>query len=223
MNQTIDILVSIVSYLMILLVILIAERLKPGLISYQDPKRIDLDILSVMHLVLVIVMLLPVWFISSPPFFLLKRSLQPGDEQLFGLWLCLILIIGWPRNKGKDLKQLHDRDLSATLRVVTYALSRIVFLIVYEWFFRGLLLIKSCELFGNVNAVVINILLYTLAHFHKGKKEIIGCIPFGLLLCAFTIWWQSIWPAVAIHLLLASRYEWRPVYLFFNLQKKAAV
>ena len=222
MNHTTNILVLAVSYLIILLILWIAQKLRPGLISYQDPGKTDLNILSVIHLALACVMLLPTWFISPIPFFLLKFSMQPSDQQLFGLWLCLVLIIGWPRKKESDLKQHPDAFLT-TQHIVIYAVSRIVFLIVYEWFFRGVLLITSCEMFGTVNAVIINILLYTLAHFHKDRKEILGCIPFGLLLCVITIWWQSIWPAVAIHVLLASRFEWRPVYHFFNLQKKAAL
>ena len=222
MNNTTDIFVLAACYIIILLIFWIAQKLRPGLISYQDPGKTDLNSLSVIHLVLVCVMLLPAWFISSAPYSLLKLSLQPSDQQLFGLWLCLVLIIGWPRKKEPDLKQ-HLNAFPTTQRIIIYAVSRIVFLIVYEWFFRGVLLITSCEMFGTVNGVIINVLLYTLAHFHKDRKEILGCVPFGLLLCVITIWWQSIWPAVAIHVLLASRFEWRPVYHFFNLQKKAAL
>ena len=223
MNLTIDILVLAVSYLLILLIFWIVQRLRPGLISYQDPVRTDLNNLSVIHLVLVFVMLLPTLFISSTPLFLLKFPSHPSDEQLFGLWLCVVLIIGWPRKKGHDLKQQSNISFPKTQHIIVYAASRIAFLIVYEWFFRGLLLITSCAMFGTASAVVINVLLYMLAHFHKDRKEILGCIPFGLLLCAFTIWWQSIWPAVAMHVLLASRFEWRPVFYFFNIQKKTAL
>src|SRR5688572_30174712 len=103
MNHTIDILVLAVFYLLILLVLWIAQRLRPGLISYHDPARTDLNILAVIHMVLVCAMLLPAWFISSTPFFLLKFSMHPSGEQLFGLWLCLVLIIGWPRKREHDL------------------------------------------------------------------------------------------------------------------------
>lgn len=215
--------ILLASYLMMLLIVGLTKSIKPGLISYQNPSPTDLNLLSLMHLILICVMLLPMWFISSVPYSLLQFTLRDNEKQLFALLTCLLLIICLPRKEQSFLKQPSFTWHPSRLSVVLYSASRIAFLVSYEWFLRGLLLIESYRLVGFVNAVVINILLYALAHFHKDRKEIIGCIPFGLLLCAFTILAKSIWPAVIIHLFLAIRYEWRPIYHFITPQKTPAL
>src|SRR5678816_4397194 len=107
-------------------------------------------------------------------------------------------------------------------RVSLHVFQRIVFLISYEWFVRGLLLITCCAWLGTAWGVVINTVLYVLLHVHKDKKEMLGCIPFGILLCAFTIWWQSVWPAIIFHLQLAIINEWPDVQLFLSPSKRTA-
>lgn len=219
MNQTNNIVVLLVAYVLMLLVIGVVQWLKPGIATYQDPDPDDLDILSLVHFILTGFMLLPALLVSRVPVQLLQFNFQPNDVEVYGLLLCLLLIACWPDKQGwQNLGYVSF--LSDRLRVVLYAISRITYLVFYEWFFRGLLLMECCRLFGTVNAVVINIVLYTLAHFHKPRKEIIGCIPFGLLLCIFTIVSQSIWPAIIIHLVLASKFEWRPLYHLLNPQKR---
>ncbi len=88
-----------------------------------------------------------------------------------------------------------------------HILLRTVFLASYEWFFRGCLLFISMAVFDTAIAIGINLVLYALIHSFNGRKEWIGSLPFGLVLCVFTIWWQSIWPAIALHILLSSSYE----------------
>jgi len=105
----------------------------------------------------------------------------------------------------------------------SYAISRAGFLIIYEWFFRGLILISFCNWFGNIAGVAVNILLYVTLHFYKSKREMIGCIPLGVLLCLFTIWWQSVWPAIIFHLQIAIINEYPLVQQFVSPQKQAAV
>jgi membrane protease YdiL (CAAX protease family) len=107
--------------------------------------------------------------------------------------------------------------------VNTYFFVRALFLIVYEFFFRGVLL---QALLGVVNmewAIAINIILYAIAHAFSNKKELIGSIPFGLLLCLVTIKLQSVWPAIIIHLALSFSYETRISYLYSRLIKRVNV
>jgi hypothetical protein len=88
-----------------------------------------------------------------------------------------------------------------------YVLLRIAFIILYEWFMRGLLLTASILWFGLPLAIFINLAIYVLLHSHKTMKEMLGCIPFGLLVVGFAIWWNSPWPAVILHLQLCLSYE----------------
>ncbi|MEI9944225.1 MAG: CPBP family intramembrane glutamic endopeptidase [Chitinophagaceae bacterium] len=101
-----------------------------------------------------------------------------------------------------------------------YFLSRALFLIVYEFFFRGVLLENMIKSTGIILAIIINIIFYALAHAFSNKKEIIGTIPFGFLLCIITIHLQSVWPATGIHLVLSFAYEIKLSYRYSHFIKK---
>ena len=102
-----------------------------------------------------------------------------------------------------------------------YVLMRIAFIIMYEWFMRGLLLKGMIEWIGVTSAILLNVTVYIILHAHKSRREMIGCIPFGLLVCGLTIWWHSILPAVILHLQLCLTYELPHLKkYFFNKQKQ---
>jgi len=88
-------------------------------------------------------------------------------------------------------------------RIVSFLIIRLTFLVVYELFFRGILLYSAVYTLGITYGVLINIGLYTLVHFSAKPKVILACIPFGLYLCGITIWLSSVWPAVVFHCTLA--------------------
>ena len=79
-------------------------------------------------------------------------------------------------------------------------------MIVYEFFFRGMMLFVMMEDFGPAAAVVINLILYTLIHW-LDKKERYGAVPMGIILCSVSIYYYSVWPAIIIHLSLALSNE----------------
>jgi membrane protease YdiL (CAAX protease family) len=108
-------------------------------------------------------------------------------------------------------------------RIALYSLVRTVFLILYEWFFRGLLLLSFSAWLGIDWAIGINVFLYATLHGHKTKKEILGCVPFGVIVCVFTLWWGSIWPAIIFHLQLVIVNEWPLLQKSISFQKQNAI
>lgn len=48
------------------------------------------------------------------------------------------------------------------------------YLVAYEYLFRGILFLGIIEHIGIYMAVTLNTLVYALAHFHKGKKELLA-------------------------------------------------
>jgi membrane protease YdiL (CAAX protease family) len=92
---------------------------------------------------------------------------------------------------------------------IAYIFMRIIHIILYEIFFRAILLFVLIDQIGLIPAVWLNIILYALLHFHCEYDELVGTIPFGLLLCVITITYHSIWPAIVIHLALALSHECR--------------
>lgn len=91
--------------------------------------------------------------------------------------------------------------------VETYLILRTLFLILYEIFFRAILL-HFCMQFTSVPlAIITNVALYAAAHLFSTRQELLGTIPFGVLLCLLTLHFGCVWPAVLLHLLLALPYD----------------
>ncbi len=110
----------------------------------------------------------------------------------------------------KDLRQ-NKVEVHPTLQgsgfLSLYFTVRIAFIATYEIWFRGFFLFFCMEQFGTFNAVAINVVLYVLLHAVNGKREMLSCIPFGILLCAMAIWFESPLAAVLIHLALTVPYD----------------
>ena len=86
--------------------------------------------------------------------------------------------------------------------------SWVVFLLGYEFLFRGFLLYASLAVMDVWPAIALNCALYALAHLYKGPGETFGAIPLGILLCYLTIVTGNIWTAVGIHSVMALSNEW---------------
>jgi membrane protease YdiL (CAAX protease family) len=122
----------------------------------------------------------------------------------FILLCCLCFLVSF--YSGFQVKRTLNAGISIN-ESISYLSLRIPGLIIYEMFFRGVLLGISLEWFSIPVSVAFNIGLYALAHTFSSRKEFIGSIPFGLLLCYVTILSESIFPAVILHLCLALPYE----------------
>ncbi|MFG6686295.1 CPBP family intramembrane glutamic endopeptidase [Mariniflexile sp. HNIBRBA6329] len=101
-----------------------------------------------------------------------------------------------------------------------YFIIRFSFLLCYEFFFRGVLLFKFLEFTNLPLAILYGTILYVLIHIFDSKKEIIGAIPFGIVLYVFTYFTNSIWYAFFIHLALSAVYE---ISLFYCLTLKSKI
>lgn len=140
--------------------------------------------------------------------FLISNS---GFDDLFGniLLLIIILISGYlsKRSASKYFWELDTSSVVKPREQILYFSIRIPFLFFYELFFRGILLHSSLIFTNLFGAIFINLILYTLIHSFNSRKEIIGCIPFGIVLCLCSYYSGSIWPAFLIHATLSFMYE----------------
>lgn len=103
---------------------------------------------------------------------------------------------------------------------ILYLITRIIFLVSYEWFFRVIILFSCIAVFGILPAICINVVLYAFIHSFSAKKEFMGSIPLGVILCVFTIWWHSVWPAILLHLILSLTYEFSILKRLFQKRSK---
>lgn len=99
-----------------------------------------------------------------------------------------------------------------------YFSIRFVFLLCYEFFFRGVLLFKFLEFNSLFVAIIYSTLLYVLIHIFDSRKEIFGAIPFGVVLCLFAFYTNSIWYVFLVHIALSAVYE---ISIFYYLILKS--
>lgn len=145
-----------------------------------------------------------------------------------GVWIIVLVSIaalftGYASAKKIFPSQFTSEYVPSTFFIVTYVLFRTLFLIGYEFFFRGVVLFSMLIDAGEKAAIALNVLLYMLLHSFSNRKELIGTIPFGILLCAVTLFYQSVWPAIIIHVCLALSHETRILISYKSPLKMSAV
>ena len=119
----------------------------------------------------------------------------------------------------KQLQKKVDVSGYDLINAWMYFTIRFAFLLCYEFFFRGVLLFKFLEFNSLFVAILYCTLLYVLIHIFDSKKEIIGAIPFGIVLCLFAYNTKSIWYVFFIHIALSAVYEMSMFY-YLTLKNK---
>lgn len=99
--------------------------------------------------------------------------------------------------------QVRDRPWTPRLALHN-ALSWAIYLIAYEYFFRGLLLFALAARLDPWTAIALTTLAYVLAHLPKPGRETAGTLPMGIAFAAVTLATGSIWAAVISHWLIAN-------------------
>lgn len=99
-----------------------------------------------------------------------------------------------------------------TKTIFLNSFSWLLYLLSYEFLFRGILLYSCLDTFGITGSIIINIIIYASAHIPKGLMETIGSLPIGALLCYITISTGNIWAAVVLHLIMALSNDYVSLY-----------
>lgn len=153
-------------------------------------------------------------------------NMSVDKETLFWILVLslLILPVNYINSKSPDnlaqYPQIRNDSWSAGL-VALSTLSWIAYLFAYEMLFRNFLLFSSLELLGYWPSIILNIGIYSIVHYPKGKKEAFGAIPFGFILCILTIRTGSFMIAFIAHVVLALSNEWFSLYAMKLMNKDA--
>lgn len=129
---------------------------------------------------------------------------------LYFLIFILITTIALNQSKNEFKKKQEFTAIGVRLSsrfFISYFIVRALFLFSYESWFRGFLLFDCIRWFGIPLAVFVNVSLYVLIHIFNGKREILACIPFGVMVCFFSILFNSAWPAILLHVGFSLVYE----------------
>ena len=135
---------------------------------------------------------------------------------------AISIITGIITGLKKIFSDEHSSRFLSSHLPLSYVFIRILFLIVYEFFFRGVMLFVMAEDFGFAAAVIINLILYVLMHWYN-KEERYGSVLMGIVLCAVSIYYHSVWPAITIHLSLALSHEITLLIKYRSFTKKLSL
>jgi len=148
----------------------------------------------------------------------------PGILNLLTLALLLVFTAATALKLTNNISpraEAADRFMRLSKSFFTrYFIIRAVYISVYELWFRGFLLFETINWLGVPGAVFLNVIFYAALHIYKSKKEMLACIPFGLLLCVLNISFNAAWPAIVLHVTFAIAYELN-IYESFYLNIKA--
>ena len=95
----------------------------------------------------------------------------------------------------------------STRGLVLNAASWALYLIGYEYFFRGFFLYSMVDAFGTWPAIMITTAVYVAVHLPKNAAECLGCIPMGIVFAAITLYTDSVLAAIGVHVLVAISAE----------------
>ncbi|WP_242117796.1 CPBP family intramembrane glutamic endopeptidase [Aestuariivivens sediminicola] len=163
-----------------------------------------------------------IFYIIVPEYRFLVRVVEvPGFTVLSLFLLTLFLSAYLSRVSIKNqISKIGKVGLYHVSDAWPYFAIRFAFLFCYEFFFRGVLLYKFLEFSSLSMAVFYSTVLYVLIHIFDSRKEILGAIPFGVVLCLFAYYTRSIWYVFLIHLSLSAVYEFSMFY-YLTLKNKA--
>lgn len=144
----------------------------------------------------------------------------PGIYWLLSFSVVFVLIALAGNRSGRQVHIHYQKSNLLTGKFVNlYFPVRILFLAAYEFFFRGILLFELNSWLGTYAAILISTGLTVLIHVFHDRREMWGCLPFGIILGALCISIHALWPAIVLHITLSLFYEIPPVTRFFSQLK----
>ncbi|MFK7756193.1 MAG: lysostaphin resistance A-like protein [Flavobacteriales bacterium] len=103
----------------------------------------------------------------------------------------------------KIYPQIREKEWNGALQRKEYV-TWFLYLVGYEWLFRGVFFFGCREVMGFWPAVAINVAVYSLVHIPKGLKETLASIPLGIVLCIIVEQTQVFYAAAIIHFTQAA-------------------
>ncbi len=137
----------------------------------------------------------------------------------FLLILSFLMAVELAEKKKRVAKYEQEPKYRFNKEITLYLALRILYVICYEFFFRGFLLFGCIPKTGIVAAVIVNIIASMFMHIYCEKAEVMGRVPYCLALCWVCLSFSSVWPAVASHLVLSLVFDLRLYNYQFIIKK----
>jgi len=134
-----------------------------------------------------------------------------GKYWYFPVFLSLITVVLsffssgnpviWPKSPQLRVSKWYPRHILLSVGLW------VLYLLGYEFFFRGILWFLCFGAFGFWPALLINILLYTAVHVPQGIFMTAGAAPLGIVLCSMSFLTGSFLTAFLVHVCMAVTTE----------------
>lgn len=169
--------------------------------------------LIVFHIIGIIVLgVVPVILLNHSVLRVLTGNKTPD---ILGIFLFLLIFITLVTIAFKQSKSVcgKNNEPSGNLNhlplafFISYFIIRTFFLFVYELWFRGFVLFDFINWIRVPLAILANVFFYVSIHIFNSKKEMLACIPFGILVCVLCILFDAVWPAIILHIGFSLAYE----------------
>jgi membrane protease YdiL (CAAX protease family) len=132
------------------------------------------------------------------------------------IFLPVISFLSFNFSKKKTIRERYPRTARKkwTLKYCIIFISGwIIYILGYEFLFRGVLWQVCYKAFGFWVAIAVNVVIYAAVHLDQGLLMSLRAIPFGILLCLITFLTGSFLFAFLIHSWMASNYQ---TFLIYN-------
>ena len=136
---------------------------------------------------------------------LYKETLLATILWTVGLSAVLIPLVSFNARKPKNLinyPQIRAREWNSKMVRGNLAVW-VVYLLGYEFLFRGVLLFPLVEEIGLWPAIAVNICMYSGTHIPHGREVTIGTIPLSIVFCLLSVQTGTIWIAFFVHIAIA--------------------
>jgi membrane protease YdiL (CAAX protease family) len=133
---------------------------------------------------------------------------------------CIIILIVFTNQKfnpGRNSLQLNITEWNPLLFGIN-AFGWIIYLMAYEFLFRGILLFACYDSFGFWPAIAVNVVIYSTIHMINSKEEAIGALIFGAIACYFTLQLGTILIPGFMHIALSLSSDYFSIRLNKNLK-----
>jgi len=149
--------------------------------------------------------------VTALPFPLAELGLTPLIPPRTWLWVggaSVVIVIGCLLTAHKP----ENYDVYPEMRtprwgfgaVAANSISSALYMFAYEFLFRGFVLFACLAAMTPALAITVNVVLYVLAHVPKGRREALGSIPLGVVVCLASIDTGAIWAAFLIHSIMSQ-------------------
>ncbi len=152
------------------------------------------------------------YIIAFPETTLLQLGLGFYKETLiatiiwgFGISAVLVPLISLNVRNPEHLANYPQMRIQKWTRKIlwTNLLSWALYLLGYEFLFRGVLFFPLYHEIGLWPAIAVNVALYTGSHVPYGRKITLPTIPLAIVLCLLSAQTGTIWIAFLVHLAIA--------------------